>query len=104
MYKNHETIGASKANNRTITEIMEFLGKDGRRPRAQQRAFLRKMLADLGKHWYKRGFNRGHRQSLNQFQELGRVRSKLSYKGEREFFSGQTRRVRIKSTVRRKAA
>lgn len=104
MSGDEQKIGASKANNKTISEIMEFLSEDGHRPSAQQRAFLRKKLADLGNYWYKRGFNRGHRQSLKQFQKSGRVRSKLSYKGEREFFTGQTRQVRLKSTVRRKAA
>lgn len=93
---------ASASLNKTITEIMEFLEDDGDRPSADFRPFLREKIADLGEHWFKRGFRRGHIESQKHFRETGEVPDKLRYSGDREFFNGESRTVRTRSTLRLK--
>lgn len=96
--------GRSEALNKTITEIMKFLGYNAKRPGgngAKLRVFLHEKLADLAEHWYKRGVRRGHIQSYEEWKVGGSLSRKFRYKGTREFFEGQKRRVRVTSKIKR---
>jgi hypothetical protein len=98
-----DSTGASKSLNLTISEIMEFLGDNAKRPGgtgADLRAFLHEKIADFGKHWYKRGTRRGHMETYKTWKETGRVSRKFRFKTEREFFDGQMRRVRVTSKIK----
>lgn len=95
--------GASKSLNKTIKEIMEFLGqKKKHQPRKGLRPFLREKLADLAEKRYRRGFRRGHMESHKKFVETGAFPSELSYVCEREFFKNQTREVHVTSKIKTK--
>lgn len=83
---------------------MTFLEDGGWRPGgpgADLRGFLREKRADLAEYWYKRGVRRGHRGSREAFLNEGTVPAKLVYKGRREFFKDQKRRVRVTSRIKR---
>lgn len=94
--------GCSKSLNKTISEVATFLGHDAGRPGGRGtnlRDFLHEKLADLAEHWYKRGVRRGHMESHKEFKATGAVSAEFRYKGEREFFEGQARRVRVTSKI-----
>jgi hypothetical protein len=98
------TKGASKSLNKTIKEIIEFLGENREhRPIKRLRLFLWEKLADLAEKRYKRGFRRGHIESHRKFVETGVFPSTLDYDGEREFFKGQRREVHLTSKIKTKA-
>jgi len=90
--------GASASLNETISEIMKFLKATEPRPNAALRDFLREKIGDLGERWYKRGFNRGHRESHKQTRK-GKVPRTLRYDARRKFFRGNRRAVRLKSVL-----
>jgi len=97
--------GRSDSLNATITEVMDFLGDEGNRPGgwgAKLRPFLHKKLADLAEYWYKRGVRRGHMECHKEFKTTGSLSRRLRYIGEREFFTGQERSVRVTSKIKRK--
>lgn len=97
--------GRSQALNKTISEIMTFLGDKGYRPGGRGsdlRGFLREKLADLAENWYKRGVRRGHMESHKAAATKGTVPKKLHYKGHREFFDGEKRSVRVVSRIKRR--
>ena len=99
------TSGASASLNQTISEIMDFLGDQGRRPGgrgAKLREFLHEKLADLALKRYKRGFRRGHMESHKKFVETGAFPDELSYVCEREFFKNQKRKVHVTSKLKTK--
>lgn len=99
MAKKGFAAGASASLNKTITAVMEFLDDEGRRPSKQFRAFLHKKLADSNEKWFRRGFNRGHKESLARFLSGGKVPSKLTYEGIRTLFVGHKRKVKLKSRI-----
>jgi hypothetical protein len=95
--------GRSEALNKTISEIVKFLGDNAKRPGGigvDLRAFLREKLADLAEYWYKRGVRRGRMQSYKEWKATGRLSRKFRYKGTREFFEGQERRIRVTSRIK----
>ncbi|HVB99282.1 MAG TPA: hypothetical protein VNJ12_08140 [Candidatus Dormibacteraeota bacterium] len=97
------TRGASRALNQTITEITEFLEDNAKRPGgrgADLREFLRKRIADIGYHWYKRGIRRGHMEAYKKWKKTERVSKTFRFKAGRDFFEGQTRRVRVTSKIK----
>ncbi|MGA8222517.1 MAG: hypothetical protein WB780_12755 [Candidatus Acidiferrales bacterium] len=94
--------GSSKSLNKTIREIKKFLRDNTKRPEGVRlRPFLREKIADLAEHWYKRGVRRGHIQSYEEWKATTRVSKKIRYKGTREFFDGQKRRVRVTSRIKK---
>jgi hypothetical protein len=100
------TSGASASLNRTITDIKEFLGDEGRRPGgrgASLRDFLHEKLADLAEKRYRRGFRRGHKESHKRFVATGVFPSELRYDAEREFFKGHKRQVHLTSKIKTKS-
>lgn len=95
--------GASKSLNRTITEIMTFLGDDSERPGRDLRAFLHARVGDLAEHWYRKGFKRGHTESHAADARRGNVPNKLTYECSRTLWLGQKRKLILKSTIAKKA-
>jgi hypothetical protein len=99
--------GRSESLNKSISEIMKFLGDASRRPGGMGvdlRGFLHEKLADLAEYWYKHGVRRGHMESHKEFKATGALSGKLRYKGKREFFEGQERRVRVTSKIKTRRA
>ena len=97
--------GRAESLNTTITEVMDFLGDEAKRPGgwgAKLRPFLHEKLADLAERWYKRGVRRGHMECHKEFKATGALSRKLRYAGNREFFVGQKRAVRVTSKIKRK--
>jgi hypothetical protein len=95
------TAGASASLNKTTSAIMKFLEDDDERPSRRLRAFLHEKLGDLAEMWYRKGFNRGHKESDKQC-EAGRVPRIVRYDATREFFTGDKRTVELESTLKRK--
>jgi hypothetical protein len=99
--------GRSESLNKSITEIMIFLGDEEKRPGGmgvKLREFLHEKLADLSEYWYKRGVRRGHMESHKEFRATGGLSTRLHYKGKKEFFEGQERRVRVTSRIKKRRA
>lgn len=88
MHKRDYVAGASASLNRTITAIMKFLEDDGDRPPRKFRAFLHEKIADSNERWFRKGFNRGHRESFGLFNRAGRVPKTLRYECTRKLFTG----------------
>lgn len=93
--------GASKSLNKTITEIVDFLGDEVDRPSKNLRAFLHDKMGDLAESWYRKGFNRGHRESYKVFTSEGEVPVRLEAKKKRTLSLNQKRHVSLKSKIRK---
>jgi hypothetical protein len=91
--------GASASLNKTITELRRFLQDQRRRPSNGNRDYLYELIADYGESNYRRGFNRGHRETAKNARK-GKVPKVLRYTKRREFFAGEQRVVRLKSTLK----
>jgi hypothetical protein len=92
--------GAAKSLNKTISEIMEFMDDDDKRPAKKLRNFLRKTIGDLNERWFRKGFNRGHIQSFEAFGDDGDVPKVLRYECNRNLFTGQERIIKLKSKLK----
>ncbi len=99
--KNDHAAGASKSLKKTAKAIMNFLNDKGKRPQNGLRDFLHEKLGDFAVKWYRKGFNRGHKESDRQCKKGG-VPRVLSYDASREFFTGDERTVHLKSTLKKK--
>lgn len=99
---NPKAEGASKSLNKTITDIMGHLGQAMDRPNADLRTFLYERIGDLSERWFRKGFNRGHREARREFEDRGRVPLKLSYDCKRRLSPKQKRAIELKSTIKRK--
>ncbi len=98
---NGHAAGASKSLKKTTKAIMKFLQDKGDLPQRDLRAFLYDKLGDFAVKWYRKGFNRGHKESDKQC-ERGRVPRVLRYDATREFFTDDERTVQLKSTLKKK--
>ena len=94
MSKRDHAAGASKSLNKTITEIMTFLGDDGDRT-GKLRPLLHEKLANLAEKWLKRGFRRGCIEARKEFRKSGSFPDKVVYDGVRELFAGQERQTKL---------
>jgi len=99
--KNDHAAGASKSLKKTTKAIMKFLKDEGDRPQNGLRDFLHDKLGDFAVKWYRRGFNRGHKESGKQC-DGGKVPSTLRYDATREFFTNDERTVHLKSALKKK--
>jgi hypothetical protein len=96
MASSDDARGASQSLNKTITEIMEFLGDDGQRAApGTLRPFLHEKVADLAEKWLKRGFKRGCIEAKREFDVHGSFPKQITYKGNRELFTGHDRAVKL---------
>lgn len=94
--------GASASLNKTITAMMNFLEDDGKRPSRNFRGFLYRKIADANEYWYRRGFNRGHRESFACLRDTGKIPNVLKYECTREFFTNRKRDIEMNSRLRRR--
>ena len=95
--------GSCMSLNKTIRKIKHFMEDSGKRPQdVKLRQFLYEKLADFGADWYKRGFQRGHKQSYKQYKKTGGLSPILRYEKEKELFTDQMRLVRVVSQIKRK--
>ena len=65
--------GASASLNKTTTAIMKFLEDEGERPLRRLRTFLHEKLGDLAEMWYRKVFNRGHKESDKKCEAGSRI-------------------------------
>lgn len=96
--------GASASIKKTISEIEaivtgESLGGAGKN-RQQLHAKLQDAVIKSSKLWYKKGFNRGHRESYRAHQESGQVPRTLSLLVTREFIPNTPRPAYLKSRIK----
>lgn len=96
--KNDFAAGASSSLKQTANEIMAFLGRQDPLPKDDLRIFLHEKLGDLAVKWYRKGFNRGHKESHAQTVK-GRVPKTLRHDATRQFFTGGKRTVHLKSVL-----
>lgn len=100
MSNNHQKIGASKSLNRTITELMAHMGDEGERPKSDLRKALREKIGDLAESWFRKGFNRGHKEAHRRYEEQGEVPTTLKAKAKRTLAPKQRRKVKLRSTIK----
>jgi hypothetical protein len=92
--------GATKSLKASIKEIENFLmGIKVSPSTLEYRTKLHEKLEDLAEYWYRRGFNRGHRESNAQITK-GKVPKILEYEAKRDFFTNSKRSVPLKSTLK----
>ncbi|WP_339426758.1 hypothetical protein [Pseudomonas proteolytica] len=103
MTNHHQKIGASKSLNRTITELMAHMGDDGERPKGDLRKALREKIGNLAESWFRKGFNRGHKEAHRHFEEQGAVPTTLKTKAKRTLAPKQRRKVKLRSTIKSKS-
>lgn len=74
--------GRAESLNKSITEIMHFLGDDAERPGgvgSKLRPYLHEKLADLAEYWYRRGVRRGRMDSYKEWKRTGELTRKYSF-------------------------
>lgn len=101
MSRQHLKIGASKSLNKTISELMDHMG-DSDRPEGKLRDVMREKIGDLAESWFRKGFNRGHREAHRHFEEQGAVPTTLKTKAKRTLAPKQRRKVKLRSTIKPK--
>jgi hypothetical protein len=57
-------------------------------------------LEEFAARWYRRGFNRGHRESYERYEATGAVPKALRAKVKRDLFSGKAQKLKLKSKIR----
>ena len=92
---------ASNSLKLSIAEIEAHLeGKGIRGTPGHYRAELHGALAEFAAHWYRRGFNRGHRESYELFEDTGAVPKALRAKVKRDLFAGNRKSVKLRSRIK----
>ena len=101
--------GASASIMKTLREIEYILRGEKLDPAGSKRTKLRKRLKKVlirsSELWYRKGFNRGHKESFRIWKETGQVPTKLEKQIEREFIPGTNKTVDLYSispSVRKK--
>ncbi len=98
--------GASASIMKTISEIETILEGENLSHAGPKRAALRiKLQAAItkaSKSWYKKGFNRGHKESYRAYKRTKRVPMTLHVNVEREFIPNSPSSVPLKSVLTKK--
>jgi hypothetical protein len=95
--------GASASLNKTITEIVEFIGNDDEQTKGEKlRTTLHQKIGDLAQMWYRRGFKRGHIESHKHFKASDTVPTKLEFECRRKLSPSQERDIVLKSEIKSK--
>ncbi|WP_460255566.1 hypothetical protein [Acidiphilium sp. MT5] len=81
---------------------MKHLADDGPRPGKGLRQFLREKIGDLAETWFRKGFNRGHRESYAANEQGEGVPTTLEYECTRKLSPGQRRELELSSTIKTK--
>jgi hypothetical protein len=74
-----------------------------RKPNEGLRDFLREKIGDLSERWFRRGFNRGHRESYRECEDKGKVPRTLTFDCRRKLSPRQIRALTLKSTIKKKS-
>lgn len=98
---------ASKAIHKTIEDVESLLDglplKDAGKLRTKLREVFIRGFNDVGKLWYKRGFNRGHREAHQEFRRTGDVPKRLSTDVCRTFVAaGGKQEIKLRSTIKQR--
>ena len=97
--------GASASIMKTIAEIEDILEGQSLKYGGPKRQILRdKLSAALiksSKLWYKKGFNRGHRESSEAYKESTKFPTTITAEVQREFIPNSPKRVSLKSTLKK---
>jgi hypothetical protein len=95
--------GASAAIAQTVKDIEKILSGENLKISNPKREALRKKiqaaLIKSSRAWYKKGFNRGHKEAFRAHKTHKRVPEMLEVEVEREFVPNTKRRVSLKSTL-----
>ena len=95
--------GASASIARTVEDIEKILTGEKLKISNPKREALRKKikaaLIKSSRSWYKKGFNRGHKEAFRAYKAHKRVPETLEVEVEREFVPNTKRRVLLKSTL-----
>lgn len=95
--------GACAAIEQTMTDIEKILTGEKLKISNPKREALRKKikaaLIKSSRSWYKKGFNRGHKEAFRAHKTHKRVPETLEVEVEREFVPNTKRRVPLKSTL-----
>lgn len=97
--------GATQSIKKTLKDIECILdGEDFPDQKSKLREELREKikssLTDLAVRWYKKGFNRGHKESYRKHFESGCVPMKLETKVSRSLIPGERKSVKLKSSLK----
>jgi hypothetical protein len=103
MSRHHLKVGASRSLNKTISELMAHMGDDGDRPKGDLRDVLHEKIGDLAESWFRKGFNRGHKEAHRLYEEQGAVPTTLKTKAKRTLAPKQRRKVKLRSTIKPKS-
>ena len=109
-YRSEEDLAAaaaSKAIHKTIEDIELLLEglplKSAGKLRTKLRAALIAGFNDVGRLWYERGFNRGHREAYQEFRRTDAVPIKLSADVHRTFVAaGGKQEIKLRSTIKQR--
>ena len=69
--------GAAQALHKTISELMEYLDQESRRPSIELRQFMREKIGDVAEWWAREGFYWGHGTACRRWKETGEVPASL---------------------------
>lgn len=98
--------GASASIMKTISEIEAILdGAElgyGGPKRNALRAKFQAAFIKSSKSWYKKGFNRGHKESYRAFAQTKRIPATLTANVERVFIPNATKKIALKSALTEK--
>lgn len=96
--------GASASIQKTLNEIEAITGGDRLNAEGQNREKLRaaieEALTDIAKTWYKKGFNRGHKESFRNFSEQDQFPTEISTTVSRSLIPNSRQRIRLKSSLK----
>ena len=95
--------GASASIARTAKDIENILAGEKLTLSGPKRKALRKqiqsVLIEASRSWYKKGFNRGHKEAFRAYRAQNCVPAVLKVDVERAFVPNTKRRVPLKSTL-----
>lgn len=95
--------GASASIIKTLNEIEAILEGEKLTKSGPKRAELRKKLQEAliksSRSWYRKGFNRGHKESYLAFKTDDQVPTILAVQVEREFLPNTKSSIKLKSTL-----
>ncbi|MDA8118697.1 MAG: hypothetical protein M0Z85_01300 [Gammaproteobacteria bacterium] len=95
--------GASAAIMLTVQDIDKILTGENLKISGPKREALRQKiqaaLIKSSRSWYKKGFNRGHKEAFREYKAHKQVPDVLMAEVEREFVPNTKRRVPLKSTL-----
>lgn len=98
--------GASASIMKTISEIEDILNGEklsgGGPKRETLRAKLQAALIKSSRSWYRKGFNRGHKECYRALKENKHFPATLQVNVEREFIPNSLSTVVLKSTLTKK--